>query len=564
MNYSTKMRPSTRELILSACIMVLILAVALALYGPYLENPFVFDDGNLFFTSRLTTAAIAPWELGTRGLPYFTLGWVQTQLGSMEAHRLVGLFLHAMVGWQLYRMLFQMLVRGGSKDLAASPSMQKAQLTAAVIAILFVAHPTAVYGAGYLIQRTTVMAAFFALLSLRYLLRALDEKSYKYALRAALMSSLSICCKEHSVTLPIAALSLVFIVDKPVRPVLGIFAVYLIANLPATFYVIADGLGFVGQPYEPGLKNIEGEIFGLPNFSNNKERWFFSASTQAKLYFHYWLQWLMPSTSRMSADLRVDFLQPWSPVRGLVWLGLFLAVPITAAAAALFFKKFKLIAFSLIFAALSFMVEFSLVRFQEPYVLYRSYIWAIGYSVAASVLVLKIPTRWIIGIFFIVFPFIFMQARDRLETFSSRSALWEDAAAKLEDTQVAGSSRIFFNRGNERFRNGNVNGALSDIGKAIALNPINSDYYVARATTLIQVGKAEDALLDLDSADRFKPNDEKKIWFQRFRALYVLKSPAAEEALQTAARLGSFPARYYISKRQSKTSSVEILLEGVR
>ena len=65
----------------------LISVLAVWLYFPYLENPLVFDDTNLFHTDILTTAAIAPWEVGIRGLPYFTVGWVETQIGSMQAHR---------------------------------------------------------------------------------------------------------------------------------------------------------------------------------------------------------------------------------------------------------------------------------------------------------------------------------------------------------------------------------------------------------------------------------------------------------------------------------------------
>jgi hypothetical protein len=392
----------------------------------------------------------------------------------------------------------------------------------------------------------------------------LDENNYTYALRAALVASLAILCKEHSVTLPFAALSLILLVDKPGRPALMILAIYMGASLPAISHVVAVGLGFVGQPYEPGLKNIENEIHGLPIFSSRNEQWLFSVSMQAKLYFSYWMQWLMPSTERMSVDLRVDFMQPWSPILGVCQLGVFIAVPIIASAVAFFGGKYRLIAFGIVFCSLSFMVEFSLIRFQEPYVLYRSYIWAIGYAVVASAVIWKLPAHWIFGVFLITFPLIFIQARDRLESFSSRSALWEDAGAKLQKPEVAGASRIFFNRGNERFRNGNVDGALLDINNAIELNPLNSDYYVARATTLIQMGRAGDALLDLDVADRINPNDGKKIWYQKFRALYALKNPAAEEALQMAARLGSFQARYFISKRRSKTANVEVMLEEAR
>ena len=422
----------------------------------------------------------------------------------------------------------------------------------------------AVYAAGYLIQRTTVMAALFSLISLRYLLMALQEDSYAKALRAALMSSLAMLCKEHSVTVPFAALSLVLLLDRVDRRTVQVCSTFICANLPAVALVFSVGMGFVGQPYEPRLSDLTGEIYGLPVFQGRSDRWLFSAYMQAQLYYQYWLQWLIPSTTRMSADLRVDFLQPWTSVHALLQLGLFVAVPSVVAGLSLRTGKHRLFAFGLAFSALLFLVEFSLVRFQEPYVLYRSYIWAIGYAATVAALARHLPWRMTLALGVLVIPLLFVQSKDRLESFSSRAALWEDAAAKLPKPEVAGASRIFFNRGNERFQKGNVEGALSDISKAIELSPENSSFYLARATTLTRTGRPQEALSDLETAERIAPHDEPRIWFERFRALYALQSPDAEDALQTAARLGSFSARYVIEKRRSNGADVEVQIEGTR
>lgn len=554
----------SKESLFALLVFVVVSAVAAALYGPYLENPFVFDDGNLFFTSRLTTAAVEPWELLTRSLPYFTLGWVQTQWGTMEAHRLISLVLHVLVAWQLYQLLKQMLILEERRSEPAAIAREQACVIAALLAVVFVVHPVAVYAAGYLIQRTTVMAALFSLISLRYLLMALQEGSHVRALRAALMSSLAMLCKEHSVTVPFAALSLVLLLDRVDRRTVQVCSTFICANLPAVALVFSVGMGFVGQPYEPRLSDLTGEIYGLPAFQGRGDRWLFSAYTQAQLYYQYWLQWLIPSTTRMSADLRVDFLQPWTSVHALLQLGLFVAVPSVVAGLSLRTGKHRLFAFGLAFSALLFLVEFSLVRFQEPYVLYRSYIWAIGYAATVAALARHLPWCMTLALGVLVIPLLFVQSRDRLESFSSRAALWEDAAAKLPKPEVAGASRIFFNRGNERFQKGNVEGALSDIGKAIELSPENSSFYLARATTLTRIGRPQEALSDLETAERITPHDEPRIWFERFRALYALQRPDAEDALQTAARLGNFSARYVIEKRRTNGAHVEVLIEGTR
>ncbi|CAN7546863.1 tetratricopeptide repeat protein [Acidovorax sp. LjRoot117] len=554
----------SKESVFTLLVILAISGVGSALYGPYLQNPFVFDDGNLFFSSRLTTAAIEPWELVTRSLPYFTLGWVQTQYGRMEAHRLISLVLHILVAWQLYRLIKQMLILDMNRAVPIVAARHQACAVAAGLAVIFIVHPVAVYAAGYLIQRTTVMATLFSLVSLRYLLTALQEGSLVMAMRSALMSSLAMLCKEHSVTVPFAALSLVLLLDRIDRRTVYICAAFVCANLPAVALVLSVGIGFVGQPYEPKLSDLQGEIYGIPVFKGRWDRWLFSAYTQAQLYFQYWVQWLVPSTTRMSVDLRVDFLEPWTPLRAWLQLAVFAAIPSGAIALSLLTGKYRLFTFGLAFSALLFMVEFSLVRFQEPYVLYRSYIWAIGYAATIAALARHLARRWIFAVAVVAIPLLFVQSQDRLESFSSRAALWEDAAAKLPTNAVAGASRIFFNRGNERFQTGDVEGALSDIGKAIELSPKNSSFYIARASTLTRAGRAGDAIHDLDSAERLSPDEAPRIWFERFRALHALNHPEAEQALQNAARLGSFPARYFIEKRRSNGADVKVFIEGTR
>lgn len=546
-------------------VVLLVLALAgAALYTPYLGNPFVFDDGNLFFSERLTTAAIEPWLLITRSLPYFTLGWTQTQLGTMEAHRLISLLLHVLVGWQLYRLLRQMLLIDCQQAMPDVLTLQRATIVAALIALIFVVHPVAVYGAGYLIQRTTVMAALFAIVCVRYLLDALKSRSAGGAVGAALMSSLAMLCKEHSVTVPFAAVLLVAFLSRLDRQSLRVFAVFLVANIPAIALVFSVGLGFVGQPYEPGLSNLEGEIHGLPEFSGHWERWLFSVSNQAQLYYQYWLQWLAPSTGRMSADLRVDFLEPWTWADACKQIALFLLLPVASGIYALATGRGRLLAGAFMFTGALFAVEFSLVRFQEPYVLYRSYIWAIGYAAAVAALIRHVPLKWLTAGSLVVFVVLFSQAQNRLESFSSRSALWEDAAAKLTKPEVAGASRIFFNRGNERFQRGDFEGSLADIGKAIALNPASSAYRIARAQTLTRVGRPADAIFELDAAERIPGHHAARLWFERFRALYALQSTESEAALQKAALLGSFQARYFIEKRRSRNGETEVAFEDIQ
>ena len=538
----------------------LISVLAVWLYFPYLENPLVFDDTNLFHTDILTTAAIAPWEVGIRGLPYFTVGWVETQIGSMQAHRWVSLALHILVAYQMFRFLEELLVASEPLPPSLAANLLHVRWIAGLVATAFVCHPVAVYGAGYLVQRTIVFAALFALLCLRALLQALVQNRLSPAVWAAVWASLSILSKQHAALLPIAALALIPVVGRWSRDTVRTGSVFLLLCLPAMLLAVLTSLSVVGQVYESSIKDLETELYSLPQFLNGYEKWLLSASTQARLFLAYWQQWLWPDPGLMSADLRVDFLRPWTHQSAWAWIIGFLSLPVLATAWSVRTHHARLVAFALTFACVLFLVELASVRFQEPYVLYRSYLWAIGYCTFVAALAYRLPPRVGIGILVLVIPLLFLQSLGRLDTFRSKLALWDDAAAKLPKLEIAGSSRILFNRGGERFRSGQPDGAMEDINQAIRLNPPNGRFRVARAVALLGQGRAGEALADLEAARRSIPTDP-HLLYVRSRALRALgRLDEADVSLLEAARQGSFPAKYEIARKRSPTGDVTVNL----
>src|SRR6185295_8207349 len=162
-------------------------ALAAALYLPYLGNPPVFDDRFLYSGYRFFDYAQFPLGLGLRQPSYFSIAFVQTVFGSMEAHRIVGLLLHIGCAWALYGLLRALAVRRPGAFAAAA---------------LFAVHPVAVYGAGYLVQRTIVVTTLFALLALIFFMRGLKTERLSDVVPAAVLYSLAILSKEHAILLP--------------------------------------------------------------------------------------------------------------------------------------------------------------------------------------------------------------------------------------------------------------------------------------------------------------------------------------------------------------------------
>lgn len=529
------------------------------LYYPYLSNPLLFDDIGVFYTNILTTAAIAPWEIGIRGLPYFTLGWVETQIGNIVAHRVVSLVLHVLVAYQMYRFLEEILISGNS-TLRPNTGFNSihAGRVAVLVALAFACHPVAVYGAGYLVQRTIVFATLFALLCLRAMLTALHRNRLGPAIWAAVWASMSILSKQHAVMLPIAALALIPLVGRLSRDTLKISALFLSLCVPAMLFAVLTSLSVIGQVYEPSIKDLETELFSLPPLSGRYERWLLSASVQAQLYFAYWQQWLLPDPAHMSADLRIDFLRPWTHAGAWAWIAGLGTIPVMAAVYSVGAGRAKQLAFALTFTSMMFLVELSAVRFQEPYVLYRSYLWSIGYCTLVAAVAYRLPPRVGLGLLVLAIPLLLFEATGRLDTFRSKLALWDDAAIKLPKLEIAGSSRILFNRGGERFRAGDSARAMEDINQAIKLNPGNGKYFNARAVALLREGRARAALDDADAALRLTPNNADFL-FTRSRVLRALdRIDEADAMLAEAARLGSYAARYQIARKASPNGDVTV------
>ena len=157
---------------LTAAALAGVAALAVALYLPYLGNLAVFDDRFFFSGQLFAQHAIFPVGLGLRHPPYFSLAFVQTIFGSMEAHRIVSLVLHLCCAWALYGLL---------------RALEVTRLAAFAGAALFAVHPVAVYGAGYLMQRSIVVATLFALLALLLFLRGMRTGRLSDAFPAAVL-----------------------------------------------------------------------------------------------------------------------------------------------------------------------------------------------------------------------------------------------------------------------------------------------------------------------------------------------------------------------------------------
>lgn len=470
-----------------------LVALGLALYLPFLGNPFVFDDQFFFFGRNFARYATTPLGMELRLPGYFSLAFVEVVWGGIRSHRLVSLALHLAVCLTLYKLILDLLRH-------AAPAAP-ARLAAFGASAAFALHPVAVYGAGYLIQRTGLLATLFGLVSIVLFIRGVARRSHADAISAAALYALSVLSKETAVLLPAAALAGALVLGPPTRFLLRHAAIYLVLCAPAAVLVALLVKGKIGTAYEPDFASVAGQLG--PSLSETvASPWLGSAMMQLELFFRYLALWLWPDTGAMSIDLRADFSSAMGPFALLAFIGYAALCGYLIAHGG----RRAMAGFGLGYAGILFLVELSTVRFADPFVLYRSYLWAPGLAIALAAGLSRIPAAATLLVLAVALPLLLLQARDRLQSFSSSLAVWQDAVDKLPQAPIPGGSRTLYQLGREYFYRGKPDKALATVERCIAQYPATYDCYFARAAIHIELEQYEDALPFIRRASELRPD----------------------------------------------------------
>src|SRR5438309_10074036 len=233
--------------------------------------------------------------------------------------------------------------------------------------------------------------------------------------------------------------------------------------------------------------------------------WSLSAVSQAGLFFKYLALWLWPDTGAMSIDVRVDFFETWSA--GWIVLKVSAFVAFGALGFLLLRRRGRagVAGFGMLYAWILFIAELSTARFQEPFVLYRSYLWAPGVLIAVAATLSAFPLRAAMAASVLAIPLLLYQAHDRLVTFSSSFLLWEDAVAKLPERPVPWGSRTLYMMAREYAYGGQPQKAIEIAEKCMAQYPDTIHCYYSRGVIHLLQGQYELALRYLTRAVELQP-----------------------------------------------------------
>ncbi|MDO9046519.1 MAG: tetratricopeptide repeat protein [Methylobacter sp.] len=512
------------------------------LYGQFFWNPVVFDDIYFFDGSIHEQYLDKAFSFDLRWLPYATLEWTRSLFGlDLIGFRLGNLALHLATTVTLFlflRRLFEQIL----PDNVESGETLSPHWLAFFGALIFALHPASVYAAAYLVQRSTLMATLFALLTWRLFLEGLIRDSRRWLLTSAATYFLAVFSKEHAVMVPAVTIALLLLVDNQSlrQRLMLIWPTFVLYGLIGGFVVLQiKSRHVLGQAYEPIAANYI-SLLG-PDF-NVRLAYPLSILTQSSLFFKYLWIWIAPSPVWMSVDMPQVFarsLWSWPETAGLIG---FIVYPVVAIRLLLQRGLKGLLGFALLCPWLLFATELSTIRIQESFVLYRSYLWMVGAFAALPFLCQKLSAKQAAITLTCVAVFMMPLSWLRLTTFSHPLLLWDDAALMIENTEDTrlGIDRILYNRGTELVKAKHYAEAIEDLSKVIELKGYYEGYaYQNRGSAYLESGKYLQALNDINKAIELLPTNKTKLYLGKARALDGLNdSTSAMQAYKQACLLG--------------------------
>lgn len=481
--------------------LVLILAICgLALYFPSLHYAPFFDDNNFFERGQLHLIFLNGFEPHPRWLPYFTMAWLDLLFDdNVFVQRCTSLSLHVLTSYALYALVKQVADH-------AVPHRNN-QRGAAVAALLFLLHPLAVYATGYLVQRTIVMATLFGLLCLSAYFNGLISRRSGYFLFSALFYLLSVFSKEHAVLIPLVALALTPLAVRANRQLWRELLLPYALYVPIAVFVLIKSISVIGQVYEPFAARHLEQTRTITDALDTNMVWYLSVVTQTALFFKYLALMFVPYPGWMSIDMRVPVAV--LPLESKYILSVFALVLYGVTALILLLKGGRrgLVGFALLSPLLLFIVELSAVRVQEPFVLYRTYLWVWPLCFLLPALTNHYSNKlfWSASLgLMLVFS---VASSERLRTFSGGYALWDDAVEKLPDEPVSGKARVYANRASWNVKRGDFEAAVADYTSALGGDPKFKKALTGRAYAYAKLGKYNAALRDVNAFLMLYPED---------------------------------------------------------
>ena len=485
-----------------------VLAAVLAIYLPGWNHELLFDD------LRLTDGAIfgnygSLLTFKQRMLSYGSFIWVDLLAGpGWWKQRLVNVGLHLATVAALYALVRDLLERTRfPEDFESQPHFGMSRKAAVQVGVaLFAVNPMAVYAVAYLVQRSIVMATLFSVLACWCFVRGLSGRGVAWYGLALLSYVAAVLSKEHAVMVAAMAVPLYIHVRRPSWKTVATIAgasTALIAVAAVVFFGIYGDL--IGKLFDQRSLDFAQQLERLsPGIT--QRMYPLSILNEAALFFAYGFLWFAPNVMWMSVDMRPAF--PLSYMAFPQVLGIVGYVSLWIAALWAVLRRrgaLSLAGVALMFPLLLYATEFATVWVQDPFVLYRSYLWAVAVPVLVAIVLTGFQPKTIyvigcaIGLVFTVLAF------ERVQSLRDDHTAWGDAAEKIDlkaPASAVGRWRPFLNLGAYHLDRGSLGEAQRSFATAEALGSLHGSARFNLGVALQQQKKHAQALTTFAEAEK--------------------------------------------------------------
>jgi len=473
---------------------VLVLMASIIYIG-FLSNPYIFDDLALFNKSVKLDDVMPRYHFDwfeLRSLPLASFYWTKLLFGEhIQYFRLGNLILHIGVAVSIHQAIYLLF----KITVPEHPGKNDFNLISWIVAIVFVVHPAATYAVGYLAQRTILMASLFSIITVILYIRASMTGNRVMLWAAVPTYYLAVFSKEHAIMLPFCLAALTVLFYKDWRYQFRREFAFFSALIGIALIVVYARKHLIGKLYEP---NAAGYMVGI----DSTTAYFYSILMQAALHFKYLLIWLLPNPNWMSIDMREEIsfdLISWQTLLAIAYLiygQIGIKLLLRRGVAGMF-------GFGMLFPWLMFLTEFSAVRIQEIFVIYRSYLWSLGWVVMLAVIILKLRIKKSSAmIISVVFTMVFISL-ERMQTLAHPIIMWDDAVKLIEEKNlVRGTERIYYNRGTELAKIGQFVEAKRDFEKVLSIYPEHIDARVNLGVLYFKQEKWQSAIDQFNTLEK--------------------------------------------------------------
>ncbi len=454
---------------------LLILAVVLGIYLPGIHNDLLFDDMRLkdgtIFGQHGSLLAYKQ-----RMLSYGSFVWAEAIFGDgWWKQRLLNLLLHLGTVAALFGLTRELLSQVDfPDDFRQTAHFESSKRTALWLGTgIFAVNPVAVYAVGYLVQRSIVMATLFTVLACWAYVLALRTRQVKWYGGAVVAYLLAVLCKEHAFFGLLLIVPLYVYVRQPSpRALLRLGAAALLLGT-VVFAVLWSIYGsYVGTLFDARSKDYAALLETMS--PGIRERMYpLSLLNEAKLFFAYGFLWLIPNVQWMAIDLRPEFPLSYTSLPQLAGALGFITLLLGSIWMLCTQRSvLRLVGLCLLIPQLLFLTEFGTVWVQDPFVLYRSYLWAITLPCLIALACVGFQPKSLLILGAILLLGFGGLALERKLSLRDGLTAWADAAAKIDQQapqNAVGRWQAFLNLGAYHIESGSLQEAEKALRTSIKM-----------------------------------------------------------------------------------------------